>query len=63
MRPALARLQASAMISSSIRLSLAGAQVGWIKKMSRPRTFSPISTWVSPSEKRLSLTRPRGTCM
>ncbi len=47
-----ARFKASHMISSSIRWSLAGGQVDWTMKVSWPRTFSPISTWISPSEKR-----------
>ena len=40
------------MMSSSIRWSFAGGQVDWTMKTSCPRTFSPISTWISPSEKR-----------
>ena len=42
--PADARLSASIMTSSSIRLSLAGAQVGCTTKQFTPRTFSLIST-------------------
>src|SRR5207302_729321 len=42
------------MISSSIRCSFTGVQVGWTTKMSRPRTSSSIFTWVSPSGKLLS---------
>ena len=42
--PADARLSASIMISSSIRLSFAGAQVGCTTKQFTPRTFSLIST-------------------
>ena len=40
------------MISSSMRLSLTGGQVGWMTNASRPRTFSVILTKVSPSVKR-----------
>jgi hypothetical protein len=42
--PAEARLSASIMTRSSIRLSLAGAQVGCTTKQFTPRTFSLIST-------------------
>jgi hypothetical protein len=52
MRSAEARLSASTMISSSIRLSLVGAQVDCTTKTSRARTFWLISTVTSPSEKR-----------
>src|SRR6185437_15571337 len=48
------------MIISSIRLSLVGAQVDCRTKTSLPRTFSWISTWISPSEKRLTIALPRG---
>ena len=34
------RRSASVMMSSSIRLSLAGFDVGWMMNMSSPRTFS-----------------------
>jgi hypothetical protein len=60
MRPAEARLSASTMIISSIRLSLVGAQVDCRTKTSLPRTFSWISTWISPSENRLTIALPRG---
>ncbi len=49
MRAAEERLMASTMTSSSIRLSLVGAQVGCTMKTSLPRTFSMISTMISPS--------------
>ena len=44
MRPAEARFSASTMTSSSIRLSLVGAQVDCRTKTSLPRTCSWIST-------------------
>ena len=44
MRPAEARLQASIMMSNSIRWSLTGAPVGWMMKTSRWRTFSRMRT-------------------
>jgi hypothetical protein len=53
-----ARLHASAMISSSIRLSFTGGQVGCTMKTSLPRTFSMISTLTSPSLKRPTNARP-----
>lgn len=59
-RPADARLSASTMIISSIRLSFVGAHVDCRTKTSLPRTFSWISTWISPSEKRLTIALPRG---
>src|SRR6185437_5522220 len=34
--------------------------VDWSTKTSLPRTFSWISTWISPSEKRLTIALPRG---
>ena len=52
MRSAEARLSASTMMMSSIRLSLVGAQVDCTTKTSRARTFWLISTVTSPSEKR-----------
>src|SRR6267154_4809047 len=60
MRPAEARLSASTMIISSIRLSLVGAQVDCSTNTSWPRTFSLISTMISPSEKREHTARPSG---
>src|SRR6201988_5276355 len=60
MRLAEARLSASTMITSSIRLSLVGAQVDCSTKTSLPRTFSLISTITSPSEKRDTTARPSG---
>src|SRR5471032_509315 len=59
-RPADARLSASTMIMSSIRVSLVGAQVDCSTNTSLPRTFSWISTMISPSEKRLTIALPRG---
>src|SRR5512137_2803245 len=63
MEPAEERFSASTMMSSSIRLWLALGLVDWITKVSSPRTFSPISTWISPSEKAPTLavesSRPR----
>ena len=58
MRPAEARLSASTMITSSIRLSLVGAHVDCSTNTSWPRTFSLISTMISPSEKRDTTARP-----
>jgi hypothetical protein len=60
MRAAEARRQASTMTSSSIRLSLAGGQVGCTMKTSRSRTFSMISMFTSPSLKRPTEARPSG---
>ena len=62
MEPADARLSASIITSSSIRLSFTGEQVGWITYTSTPRTFSWISTKHSPSEKREARQRPTGSC-
>jgi len=42
--PAEARRSASIMISSSIRCSLTGGQVGWMTKVSSPRAFSSKRT-------------------
>src|SRR3989344_3589746 len=61
MRWAEARLSASAMISSSIRLSLVGAQVDCTTNTSRPRPSCWISTVVSPSEKRPTEALPSET--
>jgi hypothetical protein len=47
-----ARRSASMMMSSSIRLSLAGYDVDWMTNTSVPRTFSWISTKISMSAKR-----------
>ena len=52
MRRADERRNASVMIRSSIRWSLAGNDVDWIMKASEPRTFSWISTKISMSAKR-----------
>src|SRR6266851_5614166 len=46
------RRNASVMIKSSIRWSLAGNDVDWMMKASEPRTFSWISTKISMSAKR-----------
>ena len=48
---ALARLSASTQNSSSMKLSLAGREVPWTRKTSRPRTFSSTRTNTLPSEK------------
>src|ERR1700722_19595909 len=61
MRLAEARLKASSSIKSSMTLSFTGGQVGWMIKISRPRTSSLILTRVSPSEKRVTKSSPRGT--
>jgi hypothetical protein len=60
MLPALARLSASIMISSSIRLRFGGEHVDCTMKQVTPRTFSPISTKISPSEKRSTRAFPVG---
>src|SRR5258708_5251232 len=52
MRRADDRRNASVMIRSSIRWSLAGNDVDWMMKASEPRTFSWISTKISMSAKR-----------
>ena len=57
-REAEERLKLSSMISSSIRFSLTGSQVGWTMKTSEPRTFSSIWQNVSPSEKLNAETLP-----
>jgi hypothetical protein len=62
MEAALARRAASIRISSSIRWSFTGVLVLCMRKTSRPRTFSPISAWISPSEKRVSEHFPSGCC-
>src|SRR5260370_12524106 len=48
------------MMSSSITLSLVGLLVGWMMNASTPRTFSPISTKLSPSLKRVTRHFPTG---
>jgi hypothetical protein len=58
MEPADARLRASIMMSSSIRLRFGGLQVDCMMKQLTPRTFSPISTKISPSENRSTRERP-----
>src|SRR5580658_4674729 len=55
MRRAEARRNASVMIRSSIKWSLAGNDVDWITKTSEPRTFSWISTKISMSAKRRTI--------
>ena len=59
MRVADALRRQSASTISSIRLSLVGAQVGWIMNTSLPRTLSSISTLTSPSLKRPTSALPR----
>ena len=59
MRAAEARCKASTVTSNSIRLLLVGAQVGCTTKTSRPRTFSVISTIISPSLNSLIVDLPR----
>lgn len=58
-RPAEARRRASTITTNSIRLSLVGAQVDWMMKISPPRTFSLICTLTSPSLKRPTAASPR----
>ena len=60
MEPADARFSASHMMRSSMMLVLASGEVGWTTYVSIPRTFSPISTWISPSEKRPTIARESG---
>src|SRR5690606_7573057 len=60
MRPADDRRRASIMISTSMRLSLVGAQVDCRTKQSLPRTFSRISTITSPSANLLTCAWPIG---
>ena len=60
-RPADARLKASIMMSSSIRLSLTGRQVDCTTNTSEPRTDSPMFTEISPSEKCLTSLLPSGS--
>ena len=62
MRVAEERRKASAITTSAIRLSLVGAQVGWMMKTSLPRTFSLISALISPSENLPTEASPRGIC-
>lgn len=57
-RPAEARRRASTITTNSIRLSLVGAQVDWMMKISPPRTFSLICTLTSPSLKRPTAASP-----
>ena len=57
-RPALARLQASIIMSSSIRLSLTGLQVELMRNTSLPRTVSYRDTEASPSAKLLTSASP-----
>src|SRR5579885_407455 len=59
MRAAEALLKLSSMISSSMRFSLTGGQVGWTTKMSRPRTSSSMRTEISPSGKLARVILPR----
>ena len=53
-----ARRRASTITTNSIRLSLVGAQVDWMMKISPPRTFSLICTLTSPSLKRPTAASP-----
>src|SRR4029079_8069295 len=55
MRRADDRRNASVMIKSSIRWSLAGYDVDWMMNASEPRTFSRTSTKISLSAKRRTL--------
>ena len=59
MRAAEARLSASTITSTSIRLSLVGTHVDCRMKTSRPRTFSSSSTMISPSLNFPTTARPR----
>jgi len=52
---------ASIIISSSMQVMFTGVQVDWIMKTSMPRTFSFISTRVSPSLKVETLALPKAT--
>src|SRR5947199_4842906 len=61
MRLADARLSASSISSSSIRLSFPGVHVDCMTKTSPPRTLSVISTWTSPSLNRPISTPASGT--
>ena len=61
MRPAEARLKASTIISSSIRLLFTGPQVDCTTKTSEPRTVSSMETEISPSAKLVTVLRPRGS--
>jgi len=54
------RFRASVMIRSSIKFALAGAQVDWMMKTSRPRTLSEIWIEISPSENRLIVASDNG---
>ena len=58
MRPALARLQASIITSSSISRSLTGLQVELMRNTSLPRTLSYRDTEASPSAKVLTSASP-----
>src|ERR1700704_7051100 len=48
------------MINRSIGWSWTGVEVLWTRKTSRPRTFSAISIWISPSENLPTSQRPIG---
>ena len=63
MRAAEARLSASIMMSSSIRLLLTGPQVDWMTKTSEPRTDSSMEMETSPSAKAPTVQRPSGSPM
>src|SRR3981081_2394975 len=62
MRRAEARRHAHAMISNSIKWSLAGNDVDWMMNTSEPRTFSWISTKISMSAKRRTTALVSGKC-
>ena len=62
-RDALARLNASIMINSSIRLWLLGGPVDCTTNTSSPRTFSSILTKVSPSGNALTAHLPNSMPM
>jgi len=56
-----ARRRASERMSSSIKFSFTGAQVGCTIKQSAPRTLSSTFTCISPSEKRVICALQRST--
>jgi len=51
------------MMNSSIRLWFVGGDVGWMMKMSSPRTFSSIRTNVSPSGNGVTVILPSSVPM
>ena len=60
-RPAEARLKASIIISSSIRLLFTGPQVDCTTNTSEPRTVSSMETEISPSAKLVTVLLPKGS--